>query len=48
MERALDQLGIAHSLLVFPGEGHGLGKNPWHGYVKVREELKWLEKYDEK
>lgn len=48
MERALDQLGIAHSFLVFPGEGHGLGKNPWHGYVKVREELKWLEKYDEK
>ena len=24
---------------------HGLGKNPWHGYIKVREELKWLEKY---
>lgn len=48
MERALDQLGIAHSFLVFPGEGHGLGKNPWHGYVKVREELKWLDKYDQK
>ncbi|HKF46083.1 MAG TPA: S9 family peptidase [Terracidiphilus sp.] len=48
MERALDQLGIAHRFLVFPGEGHGLGKNPWHGYIKVREELKWLEKYDGK
>ncbi len=48
MERALDQLGIAHTFLVFPGEGHGLGKNPWHGYIKVREELKWLEKYDGK
>jgi dipeptidyl aminopeptidase/acylaminoacyl peptidase len=48
MERALDQLGIPHSFLVFPGEGHGLGKNPWHGYIKVREELKWLEKYDGK
>jgi dipeptidyl aminopeptidase/acylaminoacyl peptidase len=48
MERALDALGIPHSFLVFPGEGHGLGKNPWHGYIKVREELKWLEKYDEK
>jgi dipeptidyl aminopeptidase/acylaminoacyl peptidase len=48
MERALDQLGIPHTFLVFPGEGHGLGKNPWHGYIKVREELQWLEKYDEK
>jgi len=48
MERALDQLGIAHSFLVFPGEGHGLGKNPWHGYIKLREELKWLDKYDGK
>ena len=46
MERALDSLGVPHSFLVFPGEGHGLGKNPWHGYIKVREELKWLEKYD--
>lgn len=48
MERALDSLGIPHTFLVFPGEGHGLGKNPWHGYVKVREELKWLDKYDPK
>jgi dipeptidyl aminopeptidase/acylaminoacyl peptidase len=46
MERALQSLGIPHSFLVFPGEGHGLDKNPWHGYIKVREELKWLEKYD--
>ncbi len=46
LERALDALKIPHALLVFPGEGHGLGKNPWHGYIKVREELKWLEEYD--
>ncbi len=46
MERALQSLGIPHTFLVFPGEGHGLDKNPWHGYIKVREELKWLEKYD--
>ncbi len=46
MERAMQQLGIPHSFLVFPGEGHGLGKNPWHGYIKVREELKWLDKYN--
>ena len=48
MERALESLGIPHTFLVFPGEGHDLGKNPWHGYIKVREELKWLEKYDHK
>jgi dipeptidyl aminopeptidase/acylaminoacyl peptidase len=46
MERALQSLGIPHSFLVFPGEGHGLDKNPWHGYIKLREELKWLDKYD--
>ena len=46
MERALQSLGIPHTFLVFPGEGHSLAKNPWHGYIKVREELKWLEKYD--
>ncbi len=46
MERALQSLGIPHTFLVFPGEGHGLDKDPWHGYIKLREELKWLEKYD--
>ena len=46
MERALQSLGIPHAFLVFPGEGHGLDKNPWHGYIKLREELKWLQKYD--
>jgi dipeptidyl aminopeptidase/acylaminoacyl peptidase len=46
MERALAALGIPHSFLVFPDEGHHLDKNPWHGYIKLREELKWLEKYD--
>jgi len=45
LERALEQLGVPHSFLAFPGEGHGLGRNPWHGYIKVREELKWLDKY---
>jgi dipeptidyl aminopeptidase/acylaminoacyl peptidase len=47
LERALDALGVPHKFLIFPGEGHGLGKNPWHGYIKVREELGWLEKYDQ-
>ncbi len=45
LERALYSLGIPHKLLIFPGEGHGLGKNPWHGKIKVREELNWLKKY---
>jgi len=45
MERALEALKIPHRFLVFPGEGHGLPKNPWHGYIKLREELKWLETY---
>jgi len=45
MERALHTLGVPSHLLIFPGEGHGLRKNPWHGRIKVREELMWLEKY---
>jgi dipeptidyl aminopeptidase/acylaminoacyl peptidase len=45
LERALQRLNVPHAFLAFPGEGHGLGKNPWHGYIKVREELKWLDTY---
>ncbi len=45
LEHALYSLGVPNKLLVFPGEGHSLAKNPWHGKIKVREELKWLEKY---
>lgn len=45
LERALHTLGVPCSLLVFPDEGHSLAKNPWHGKIKVREELKWLNKY---
>ena len=45
LERALYSLGVPSALLIFPGEGHGLEKNPWHGKIKVREELKWLQKY---
>ena len=45
LERAFERLGVAHSFLVFPGEGHGLTRNPWHGYIKLREELKWLDLY---
>jgi dipeptidyl aminopeptidase/acylaminoacyl peptidase len=45
LEHALYSLGVPNALLIFPGEGHGLGKNPWHGKIKVREELQWLQKY---
>jgi dipeptidyl aminopeptidase/acylaminoacyl peptidase len=48
LERALEKLNVPHALLVFPEENHPLDKNPWHGYIKVREELKWLAKYGEK
>lgn len=47
LDHALHALGVPSTLLIFPGEGHELDKNPWHGKIKVREELKWLEKYGE-
>jgi len=45
LERALHDQGIPCKLLIFPGEGHEIDKNPWHGKIKVREELKWLERW---
>ena len=45
LEHALYSLGVPNKLLIFPGEGHSLSKNPWHGKIKVREELQWLQKY---
>ena len=45
LDHALHALGVPSTLLVFPGGDHSLSKNPWHGKIKVREELKWLEKY---
>jgi dipeptidyl aminopeptidase/acylaminoacyl peptidase len=45
LDRALHELNVPSDLLIFPGEGHSLAKNPWHGKIKVREELKWLQKY---
>jgi dipeptidyl aminopeptidase/acylaminoacyl peptidase len=45
LDHALHALGVPSTLLIFPGEDHSLTKNPWHGKIKVREELKWLEKY---
>jgi dipeptidyl aminopeptidase/acylaminoacyl peptidase len=45
LEHALHVLGVPNSLLLFPGEGHELDQNPWHGKIKVREEADWIEKY---
>jgi len=45
LDHALHSLGVPSTLLIFPGEGHSLAQNPWHGKIKVREELKWLQKY---
>jgi dipeptidyl aminopeptidase/acylaminoacyl peptidase len=45
LDHALHNLGVPSTLLIFPGEGHSLDKNPWHGKIKVREELKWLAQY---
>jgi dipeptidyl aminopeptidase/acylaminoacyl peptidase len=45
LEHALESLNVPHELVLFPGEGHSLSHNPWHGKIKVREELKWLQKY---
>ncbi len=44
-ERALERLKVPHALLEFPGENHPLGNNPWHGYITLREELKWMDQY---
>jgi dipeptidyl aminopeptidase/acylaminoacyl peptidase len=45
LERALHAEGVPVKLLIFPGEGHEMDNDPWHGKIKVREELKWLEKW---
>ena len=45
LDHALHNLRVPSTLLIFPGEGHSLSKNPWHGKIKVREEIKWLQKY---
>jgi dipeptidyl aminopeptidase/acylaminoacyl peptidase len=45
LERELHTLAVPNTLLIFPGEGHMLANNPWHGRIKVREELQWLDQY---
>ncbi|UJR20189.1 hypothetical protein I4U23_023321 [Adineta vaga] len=45
LERALNSLNIPTKMIILPGESHILGNNPWHEKIKVREEIKWLQKY---
>ncbi|CAF4938391.1 unnamed protein product [Rotaria sp. Silwood1] len=45
LERSLHVLGVPVKLIIFPGQDHPLGDNPWHEKIKIREELKWLHKY---
>lgn len=45
LERALHSLNLTTKLIILPGESHVIGNNPWHEKIKVREELKWLQKY---
>jgi dipeptidyl aminopeptidase/acylaminoacyl peptidase len=40
LERGLYYLGIPVKLIILPTEGHEPENNPWHGKIKVREELK--------
>ncbi len=45
LERAFRYLKIPFHLLLIPNEEHPLSNNPWHGKIKLREELKWLQLY---
>ena len=45
LERSLRQLGIPVQLLLLPNEQHVIANNPWHGKIKVREELEWLKRF---
>lgn len=45
LERSLRYLNIPVQLLLLPNEGHTLGNDPWHGKIKVEEELQWLKQY---
>jgi hypothetical protein len=31
--------------MIFPCEGHQLDANPWHDFIMVREDLKWIERH---
>jgi hypothetical protein len=47
LERSLHYLGMPVQLLLLllSNEGHDLSNNPWHGKIKVQQELQWLKRY---
>ncbi len=45
LERGLYTLDIPTKLIVLPDEAHSIKNNPCHEKIKVREEIKWLQKY---
>ncbi|CAF1641722.1 unnamed protein product, partial [Adineta ricciae] len=45
LERALHSRNVPSKMIILPGESHLIPNNPWHGKIKVREEIKWLQKY---
>ena len=45
LARGLRYLQVPVTLLLLPNEGHPMSNNPWHGKIKVREELQWLRTY---
>jgi hypothetical protein len=30
---------------LLPNEGHWLNNDPWHGKIKVQQEIQWLKSY---
>ena len=44
-ESSLHVMNVSHKMLVFSDEGHGIQNNPWHEKLKLREEMRWLNKY---
>ena len=45
LERGLVALGIPTKLIILPGECHLIENNPWHEFIKIREEIRWLQIY---
>jgi len=32
-------------MIILPGESHLIENNPWHEFIKIREEIQWLTIY---
>jgi dipeptidyl aminopeptidase/acylaminoacyl peptidase len=45
LERGLHYRKVPVELLLLPNGGHPPGNNSWHGKIKARKELKWLQIY---